>query len=313
MMLATMLTRAESIVTLCEDGLRRPSLATICTRLAAAGIDRNAAHALVTAVTGKPDSVAPLVRAREQCADAADHEFERCVVLQAATIGLQALAGAPLPNSVKLRIADEMQGLVSAPASALAHCGLGTAAFERLCRIATLRRFPAGVFEWEVSGIPRSYCIETAIADWPRVAAFVAWHMKGFGPVFFSHLGARSLGRPLEEGEANRSYYRMAMALQRQPEVLGFGACSWFRAPSTHRVSPRLAWVSKVFQENGGLVVDAGLDGPNSGALYRSATRRALYEAGTWQPRRGLVMWPRDAMLAWAARHPELADDEDEL
>jgi hypothetical protein len=169
------------------------------------------------------------------------------------------------------------------------------------------------LFEWEVSGIPRSYCLQTGITAWPRVAAFVALRMKGFAPVFFSHLGARSIGRSMDEREANRSYYRMAMALKQQPEVLGFGACSWFRAPSTHRVSPHLAWLSNVFRENGGIVVDAGPDDPNGGVLYRSATRRALYESGKWKPRRGLVMWPRAAMLAWAKRHPELADDCDEL
>jgi hypothetical protein len=99
----------------------------------------------------------------------------------------------------------------------------------------------------------------------------------------------------------------MAQALEMQPEVLGFAACSWFRSPATHRVSPHLAWVSTVFVENGGLVAEAGRDDPDSGVLARSATRRALYEAGTFTPTRGLVMWPRASMIAWARRHPELA------
>jgi hypothetical protein len=98
----------------------------------------------------------------------------------------------------------------------------------------------------------------------------------------------------------------MAKALALQPQVKGFGACSWFRSPGTHRVSPHLAWLSRVFVENGGLVLEAGPDDPNGGVLHRSATRRQLYERGEFKPTKGLVLWPRDAMIAWAAAHPEL-------
>jgi hypothetical protein len=314
MLVATSSSVPEQTIAACEEGLHASAFALRATADKSSPDARAAVYALVRAVTGQPESLTPLSRLREEWsgrhdvgrAAATDREFERSVILMAATEGLKQLPQARLPQSVQTLICDEMRWLASAPVSALASCGLGTSAFERLCKIATLRRFPAGVFEWEVSGIPRSYCLQTAKTDWPRVAAFVACRMKGFAPVFFSHLAPRSIGRSLQEREANRSYYQMAMALRLQPEVLGFGACSWFRAPSTHRVSPHLAWLSNVFRENGGLVVDAGLDDPNGGALYRSATRRSLYEAGKWTPRKGLVMWPRNAMLDWASRNPEL-------
>lgn len=238
--------------------------------------------------------------------DAPDDAPSRREVLEAAVTHLPQLARARLPLSVQARICEQMRLLCTADAQQLEGLRAGTARFERLMKIALLKRFPAGLFEWEVTGVSRRYCVETAVAAWPRVGAFIALRMRGLRPVFFSHLGR--VGVPLTELEANRSYYRMALALELQPEILGFAACSWFRSPDTHRVSPHLAWVSEVFERNGGLVVDAGYDGADSGALYRSPTRRALYESGKWRPRRGLVMWPRAAMLAWAARHPEFAD-----
>ena len=49
-----------------------------------------------------------------------------------------------------------------------------------------------------------------------------------------------------------------------------------------------------------------GPAGPDAaGALSRSNKRRELYEAGDYQPQLGLVIWPRSAMLRWAALHPE--------
>jgi hypothetical protein len=129
--------------------------------------------------------------------------------------------------------------------------------------------------------------------------------MRGLGPVFFSHLNARRKNRSLLEEEANVSYYQMARSLELQPAVKGFAASSWFRSPDTHRVSPRLAWLSRVFLENGGLVATAGAVAPDCGVLYRSLTRQRLYESGQFKPTRGLVIWPRNEMIAWANAHPE--------
>jgi hypothetical protein len=131
--------------------------------------------------------------------------------------------------------------------------------------------------------------------------------MRGLKPVFFSHLNPRRANASLREDEALRSYFRMAEAMRQQPEIVGFAACSWFRSPDTHAVSPHLAWLSNVFLANGGLVVRAGRADPDCGVLYGSATRRALFTAGKFVPTEGLVLWPRRAMLAWAHAHPELA------
>jgi hypothetical protein len=236
-----------------------------------------------------------------------DLSADRRALLDAATASAAVVPDLPVPESVKTLIATEFSFMATSDGAAFsAHCA-GIGRYERLWQIAILRRFPAGQFEWEVSGISRSDVIRVGFGAMPVVLWFIARWMGGFGPVF-SHLNPRRSNRSLLELEANRSYYRMARALELQRHVRGFAACSWFRSPATHRVSPHLAWISAVVVNNGGLVAEAGADRVDSGVLARSATRRRLYETGQFKPTRGLVMWPRDAMIAWARQHPELED-----
>jgi hypothetical protein len=230
----------------------------------------------------------------------------RRALVDAVLASLDRVPALAVPASVKRLIADEFGFIANADEDAFARHVSGKARYERLVKIASLHRFPAGQFEWERSGISRSDVVRVGATALPRVGWFIARHMGGLKPVFFSHLNPRRTQRSLSEAEANHSYYRMARAMELQPDVLGFAACSWFRSPGTHRVSPHLAWTSSVFLENGGIVVEAGRDDPDSGVLARSATRRALYDAGRFTPTRGLVMWPRAAMIAWAHEHPEL-------
>ena len=130
--------------------------------------------------------------------------------------------------------------------------------------------------------------------------------MRRLRPVFFSHLNPMRKQTALSEREALRWYALMAEAMRLQADVRGFAACSWFRSPDTHAVSPHLAWLSDVFLSNGGIVVAAGPADPDCGVFHRSATRLRMYQAGRFKPTEGLVMWPRAAMLTWAAAHRDL-------
>jgi hypothetical protein len=264
----------------------------------------------VTAVPAA-SPIEAIEEARQLCRrrlQAADLTSEHRGLLEAAIASAPLVPALPLPECVIERIAEEFFFMARADHETLAGGRGARSRYERLWKIATLQRFPAGQFEWEVSGLSRGDVLRVSPRELPRVVWFIARRMHGLAPVFFSHLNPRRAERSLVEIEANRSYYRMAQALEMQPHILGFGACSWFRSPGVHRVSPHLAWLSAVFVENGGLVVEAGRDDPDSGVLARSATRRTLYQSGKFVPTRGLVMWPREAMIAWARQHPELGD-----
>jgi hypothetical protein len=184
------------------------------------------------------------------------------------------------------------------------------ASFVAMGRIATLSRFPAGQLDWEVSGIPRSWILKIPWAKLPGFVAAVMFELRGFAPAFFSHLNPNRRNQAiLLERESLRSYHRMARSMEYQPEVKGFVTASWLHSPDTFAISPHLEWLNDVFLTHGGYVFPLGPADPGSGVLHRSPERQRAYDAGTFKPTQALIVWPRQAMLAWAAGREDLRED----
>jgi hypothetical protein len=294
---------------LCHEAVARPELARAAAALAMRGGPR-AAWAVTAVVSESPESHAAMRQLMAAIRDPdrdAPAELEQLLLTSSALVALDELPSVPVGERVKALLCDEFRAFACVGVSERSDL-LSGPRFPSLCRLATLRRFPAGQFHWEVSGIPRTYLLRVAPRALPRTLTFVAARMGGLSPVFYSHLNPRRPDRSLSERESNRSYFQMAKALELQAEVKGFAACAWFRSPDTAVVSPHLAWVNRVFLENGGFVVRAGRADPEGGVFHRSVTRRRLYEMGAFTPTNGLALWPRRAMIAWAAAHPEFAD-----
>jgi len=298
---------------LCRSSADDPGFAPLRAWLRDHSYDAAACAAALSLVLDEPSTHAHIevlkARLREAGINHADGALERWLMLECASVATEHLQTLRVPREVAQAWHDEVAFIAAPPSpSNSAYFTAGAIRFAELCKIVSLRRFPAGQFHWEVSGIARRDLLSVSAAHLPRALVFVATRMRGLAPVFYSHLNARRPTRSLDEDAACRSYHLMARAMSAQPEIRGFAASSWFRAPTTHKVSPHLAWVSRVFLENGGFVADAGVADPDCGVFTRSATRRRLYETGRFKPRHGLVMWPRSAMIAWAANHPEFGD-----
>jgi hypothetical protein len=174
-----------------------------------------------------------------------------------------------------------------------------------MARIATLRRFPAGQFHWEASGLPRSFLPRTPLREWPRLLALLM-EIGGFSPMVETHVNARRKNRiVLTEAEGIRSYALLARSLEMQPAVKGLYTCSWLYCESTGRVTPHLAWLRRFFVDHGAVLGSVGPADRNSGFLVGSEQRRKLYEEGNYRPLMTYVVWPRRAMLAWVQKQPE--------
>jgi hypothetical protein len=185
----------------------------------------------------------------------------------------------------------------------------GSYHFNRAAKMATLRRFPAGPMEWEVSGIPRSFFLQAAFPANLRFLAFVIFRLRGRAPCFFMHVAPSPRNRALSvPKEVLRSYYRMARSLQLQPGVRAFLAHAWFHDPAAVRDYPHLEVLSRPYVNHGGLITLLGPAPPSSGVLEGNAQRSADYLAGRVQYRYGFAIWPRDAAIQWADAHPELGD-----
>jgi hypothetical protein len=294
---------------LCREALGRHDLREAAAILERAGVGEREAVRIVSNVTEDPATHGPIAALKSDALAQTleSRAVERVLLVRAVVDAVPRVRNLPVGGDVKTLLAREFRFMAGEPQD-YGWFDAGSASFTGMCKLATFRRFPAGQFDWEVSGVSRRDVLGVGLRKLPATLAFIAFRMRGLEPVFFSHLNPRRANRSLLEVEANRSYYRMAQAMALQPEIKGFAACSWFRSPATHRVSPRLAWLSTLFLENGGMVVESRPEDPRKGALARSPTRQRLYEAGEFRPTRGLVLWPRDAMLAWAARHPEFGD-----
>jgi hypothetical protein len=82
--------------------------------------------------------------------------------------------------------------------------------------------------------------------------------------------------------------------------VKGWIRSSWFLAPELERISPRLRCLREVPVAGGAKLFFVELDrAGTSGALAKSATRRALFAKGRYVLAIYMRVWPREAMLRW--------------
>jgi hypothetical protein len=291
----------------CRLALTEPAFAAIASALARRGSSLDRCVTYVSGVTGRPETVQPLaaIKADLECSglDLADARFERYVLTSAALRSIERLDQAPLSASVKALCCD----LYARLPQRRSRLDLAHHSFVELSKIATLRRFPAGQFDWEPSGLPRSWLPK--IRPMPalyRTLHVIATRMRRFGPAFFIHTGVGGKNYVLLEREAERSYYRMAQSMALQPRTIGLITASWLFSPDTFAISPHLAWLNRVFRENGAVLATMGPADPDCGVLHRSPERKRAYDEGRLKPTLGLVIWPRDEMLAWAGTRRDL-------
>ena len=232
-------------------------------------------------------------------------EVERLLLWYAARQALPRVPCLPVDKSVRGRLDQDLRQLHAMNVSMAA----GSYHFDRAAKMATLRRFPAGSMEWELSGIPRSYFLEAAFPANLRFLAFVIFRVRGLKPCFFMHLAPAPRNRALSiPKEVLRAYYRMVRSMQLQPEVCALLAHAWFHDPAAVRDYPHLEVLNRPYVNHGGLITVLGPAPPSSGVLEGNAQRREDYMAGRIQYRDGFAIWPRDAAIRWADDHPELGD-----
>jgi len=298
--------------------LGTPELAAAAVALDLAGVDVVRGHRIMLGVSEPLETRAPIQAlaafASGPALDTAPGAIERLLLLRSASRSLQQVPGLPVSDDVK-RLLLEAFDDIAAPRRGIAF-DAARGSFVALAKLVTLRRFPAGQFHWERSGIPRSWVLKVKGRERLALLYMITKTMKGFAPVFFIHLNAHRKNRfMLTEREADRSYRRMAESMRLQPDIKGLVASSWLNSRDTFAVSPHLEWMNRTFVANGALEVTMGPADPDSGVLARSPERRRAYESGAFRPTTGLVVWPREAMLAWADAQrsldaPAIQDEE---
>jgi len=229
----------------------------------------------------------------------------RLLLAGVALQNLKRLEDLPLETSVKSMLCDYCKFFVSPSPDEMPLFDPSQYSFLALAKIALLERFPAGQFDWEITGFPRSWLFKIPFPSLPKVAYFLARELKGFAPCIMPHVAYRRKS-PLTR-ECEQTWYRMAISLERQPDIRGLVGCSWIFSPDTFKVSPYFALLVKPCLESGGLVVTRG-EVHDTGFMDGSESRRKLYESGEFKPTMGVMLWSRDQMIQWAHSHPEFSD-----
>ena len=260
-------------------------------------------------VTEVPESQAAVAawkeKARAAGIDVQVDALERALLREAASDFEPRIGSLPIVESVKKLLGDEFRFYTKPSLNAPVEAG--SYLFVTACKMISLRRFPAGPMDWEISGFPRSWLLKVGRSDLPRLAWFLAVRVGGFRPAFFMHVARRPKNRGLLlEKEVLRGYHRMARSLELQPSMKAILASAWFHDPAAVSENPHLEWLNRPYREEGGLIVTAGPAPADAGFMEHNADRKERFESGSLQYRMGVAIWPRDAAIDWARRHPEL-------
>jgi hypothetical protein len=262
------------------------------------------AWTLLNGVRDDEEGIEPIAAVKKEARLDGD-ETERLLLWHAARQALPRLDSVAVDKSVRKLLEQDLRNLHTLNVSLAA----GSYPFNRAAKMATLRRFPAGPMEWELSGIPRSCVLQAAFPANLRFLAFVTLRLGGWAPCFFMHVAPAPRNRALSiPKEVLRAYYRMARSLQLQPAVRALVAHAWFHDPAAVRDHPHLEVLNRPYINHGGLIVLLGPAPPSSGVLEGNARRGADYMEGKIQYKYGFAMWPREAAIRWADAHPELGN-----
>jgi|SRR5882762_244881 len=267
---------------------------------------------LVQGVSEAPKSYVPIQRLKNQICraglDISGDAFERGLLACAARETAPQIESQPVYEPVKLLLREEFHFYTNSVKNVESSLTVGTNSFVIACKTISLRRFPSGPMDWEISGFPRSWLLRVKRSSLPRVLGFLLFQVRGFAPMFFIHVARRPKNRSLViEKEVLRAYYRMARSLELQPTIKAILASAWFHDPTAVKRYPHLSWLSRPYLEANGLITTAGPAPADSGFAERNVERQEQFATGELRFQMGIALWPRRAAIEWAHKHPELA------
>lgn len=97
----------------------------------------------------------------------------------------------------------------------------------------------------------------------------------------------------------------VADLLKARPHLNGmFLGASWLYSPELPRISPRLDFHRRLALPGGARIFFMSKGGADSMALVASQTRRQAFAEGRYRPDDYILIWRRDALIAWADAQP---------
>jgi hypothetical protein len=180
---------------------------------------------------------------------------------------------------------------------------------EKFCKdlaLCRLKMIPAGAVLLEESDLSKRFLFKKGLSQFIQGASYIAWQLKGFGPLYQGHLDTRRgsicLGYFNPDGW-KQTMKRIAELLKIKTDIKGFFGSAWLNDPVVETISPRLSFVNgcMVHCENGGkLFYNGTTQSTIKNATFMSPARKKLYEEGLYMPASYLFLWPRHKLIKWA-------------
>lgn len=171
-------------------------------------------------------------------------------------------------------------------------------------RILCFGRIPVGIEHMESSGLPRSLSYRGGTA---QCFNFLRMLKRTLGVTPFYQIHIANNVKPASflfvynRDAQEHLYCTIADCLLMNPQFRGLIASSWLYDPHLIDVSPHLTFLRELMENNGAYVFRYGsTSGSLDDALVNSPARQKLYENGKYKPTSYCVVWPRDALIAWA-------------
>lgn len=161
--------------------------------------------------------------------------------------------------------------------------------------------FPAGERVVEPASVLQRALLHSAGLSQSLRFLFSVACAAGTKPMFRLHVHLDEAPR-LSEDTWRQTCRCLAGMLSCNPAVKGVVGGSWFYDPQLPKVSPRLGFIKAVLEEAGATWFYARDEGPESGALLKSESRRRLFNEHGYTPKAYVIFWPRKAALRWLAR-----------
>ncbi len=177
---------------------------------------------------------------------------------------------------------------------------------DRFCKdlaVCSLRLVPVG-FLVEESGIGSKFLFTGGVGQFIDGLSYTVRQMKGLKPFYSIHLDMRYLRKNFSKEGWIRCYLNIADLLKRYPRIKGMIGGSWFYDPLLEELSPGLAHLRQIPEQNGGRVYPIGTSEQDLRlAAANSPQRTLLIMEGKYKPVHYIIVWPRKGMLEWAEKN----------
>ncbi len=175
--------------------------------------------------------------------------------------------------------------------------------------VCSLRLIPAGAQKLNLSPLPADFLFRNGTSQFIIGLAYVLFELRGFRPLYNMHTDSHDTHLMSEFNPAGwRNFLvRAADLIKLNPSVKGVFGKTWFVDPQLEKISPRLCYVRHIFNRNGGRFFYLGpCTSGIEDAVYKSPTRKKLYEYGKYIPKEYLGVWSGRSLIQWAERQKAL-------